>query len=54
LKPWDTAAGIVIVQEAGGVISDYYGRPFHINSDSILAGNKPLHAQLLKTIKGVQ
>lgn len=53
LKPWDTAAGVVLVQEAGGVVTDYQGQPYHINSDSILAGNPPLHRTLLTTIKSV-
>lgn len=54
LKPWDTAAGMVLVREAGGTVTDYQGQPYHINADSILAGNRPIHKTLLATIQGVR
>lgn len=51
LKPWDYAAAIVIIQEAGGVITDYSGSPIDISKPcDILAGNKIVHDKLLKTI----
>ena len=42
LKPWDTAAGYLLVEEAGGLVTNYEGAPFHPSSHSILAGNPKL------------
>jgi myo-inositol-1(or 4)-monophosphatase len=46
LKPWDTAAGVLLVKEAGGIISDFGGAPFNFKKNSILAANKNIHGQL--------
>lgn len=43
LSPWDVAAGIVIVREAGGFVSDLQGRDTMLYGDSILATNDPLN-----------
>jgi myo-inositol-1(or 4)-monophosphatase len=43
LSPWDIAAGIILVQEAGGQVSAYDGSPIQINSGRILATNGLLH-----------
>lgn len=47
LKPWDTAAGMLIAQEAGGQLSDFNGRIYHINSHEILATNGKIHSQMI-------
>jgi myo-inositol-1(or 4)-monophosphatase len=47
LNPWDTAAGVLIVEEAGGKVTGFDGRPFQINSDETLASNELLHEQLV-------
>ena len=47
LAPWDMAAGIALVREAGGFVTDLSGREIALTSDSILAGNEPLHRDLL-------
>lgn len=47
LKPWDTAAGILILEEAGGKITDYAGRPFHIHKKQILATNGRIHNEMI-------
>jgi myo-inositol-1(or 4)-monophosphatase len=49
LKPWDMAAGNLIVREAGGAVSDMRGRPHHVTtSEDLLADNNaPLHEQIL-------
>jgi myo-inositol-1(or 4)-monophosphatase len=52
LKPWDVAAGIVIVQEAGGFITDLKGRRNPLSGESILAGNAHIHGALGKCISG--
>jgi len=46
LAPWDTAAGILLVQEAGGVVSDAHGEPFTLGGPHIVAANPTLHASL--------
>jgi myo-inositol-1(or 4)-monophosphatase len=50
LQPWDVAAGIVIVKEAGGLVSDLDDRGNMLAGAAILAGNDRIHAALLKTI----
>ncbi|MEM7170663.1 MAG: inositol monophosphatase family protein [Pseudomonadota bacterium] len=51
LSPWDIAAGIVIVREAGGLISETNGKPIGLNSSSILAANDSCHLALMKIFK---
>jgi myo-inositol-1(or 4)-monophosphatase len=46
LKPWDTAAGSLIVTEAGGRVTDFGGRPFLPEMPAILATNGAIHAAL--------
>jgi len=47
LKPWDVAAGSVIIQEAGGAISDLAGRPWRPGSGNCLASNGLIHQIIL-------
>jgi myo-inositol-1(or 4)-monophosphatase len=47
LNPWDTAAGILLVQEAGGIVTDFAGNPFHLDSREILASNGLIQAELV-------
>jgi myo-inositol-1(or 4)-monophosphatase len=54
LKPWDVAAGIVVLREAGGVVTDLDGGNDMLNGRSILCANEYLHPQLLKLLQGVQ
>src|SRR6201996_2945931 len=51
LKAWDIAAGILMVREAGGVVTDMDGRPRMLESGHILASNESLHPQFLKLLK---
>jgi len=48
LNPWDTAAGVLIVQEAGGTVTDFHGGLFQIDSHQTLASNGLLHQALLE------
>ncbi|MEW6218972.1 MAG: inositol monophosphatase family protein [Thermodesulfobacteriota bacterium] len=50
LKPWDTAAGMLLVAEAGGVCTDFAGRPFDPFSTEILASNGLVHPDLLRLL----
>lgn len=51
LKPWDAAAGVVLVREAGGVVWDYDGGEYKLGDMTLLAGNKPLAQELVERIK---
>jgi myo-inositol-1(or 4)-monophosphatase len=48
LNPWDTAAGVLIVEEAGGKVTRFDGSPFELNSRETLASNGLIHDQLLQ------
>lgn len=50
LKPWDVAAGALLVAEAGGRISDYGGGAFGSDGGEIVASNGRLHEELLATL----
>lgn len=45
---WDHAAGILLVREAGGNVTDWKGTHWNTDTDYVLAANKTLHPQLLK------
>jgi myo-inositol-1(or 4)-monophosphatase len=47
LNPWDTAAGILLVEEAGGTVTDFSGKPFRLDSQEILASNGLIHVELV-------
>jgi myo-inositol-1(or 4)-monophosphatase len=51
LKPWDTAAGAIILEEAGGRLTDYDGLPFSPQSDTVLASNSLIHEEMLATLQ---
>ena len=51
LRAWDIAAGIVILREAGGYVSDTDGKDLMLKSGNIVAGNEAIHRKLLKLIK---
>jgi myo-inositol-1(or 4)-monophosphatase len=48
LFPWDIAAGILLVQEAGGVITNHLGGPIDITSQTVIAGAPRAHADFLR------
>jgi len=50
LKPWDTAAGRLLVEEAGGKISDFKGDIFDIRQGAVVAANALIHAELLEQL----
>jgi myo-inositol-1(or 4)-monophosphatase len=51
LKPWDVAAGSLIVREAGGTVSDFRGTRSSIDDQEIVASNGIIHSQLLKILQ---
>jgi myo-inositol-1(or 4)-monophosphatase len=50
LSPWDTAAGCLLVREAGGFVTDWRGRSLPVCDREVLAGNDPLHSRLHKLV----
>jgi len=53
LNPWDTAAGILLVQEAGGHVSGFAGQPFRLDSQENLASNGLIHDELVGLFQGM-
>lgn len=51
LSPWDISAGILLIQEAGGLVSDFAGNHNYLNSGNIIAGNPKIYESVFKTIK---
>ncbi len=51
LAPWDVAAGILMVQEAGGIITDLNGNKPELAAGAFVAGNPAMHAWLLQTVR---
>jgi myo-inositol-1(or 4)-monophosphatase len=51
LAPWDVAAGILLVREAGGLVTDLHGEPARIAHGPIVAGNPAMHAWLLERLR---
>lgn len=50
LNAWDTAAGVLLVREAGGIVTDLQGEPFHISTRPILASGPGAHAELREVL----
>jgi len=50
LRPWDVAAGSLLVAEAGGTVSIYQGKPFSIYASEIVASNGLIHEQMLEVL----
>jgi len=53
LNPWDTAAGVLLVEEAGGRVTDFSGGPFQIASRETLASNGHIHHALLAEFQAI-
>jgi myo-inositol-1(or 4)-monophosphatase len=54
LRPWDLAAGIVILREAGGFVSDAEGKDRMLQTGSVVAGNETIQRKLLKQLKAAE
>ena len=54
LRPWDTAAGALIVEEAGGKLTDCSGEPFSIRGDETLASNGTIHDEMVGVMKQIR
>ncbi|MFZ3340824.1 MAG: inositol monophosphatase family protein [Terriglobales bacterium] len=53
LNPWDTAAGVLIVEEAGGRVTNFSGGPFQIDSRETLASNGLIHDELMGEFQAI-
>jgi myo-inositol-1(or 4)-monophosphatase len=51
LNPWDMAAGVLLVEEAGGKYSDLEGRPSTIHNKKILVSNGKIHEQMVGVLQ---
>jgi myo-inositol-1(or 4)-monophosphatase len=51
LNPWDMAAGVVILREAGGAITDFKGNPHSIYGQELAASNGAIHQAMLNVLK---
>jgi myo-inositol-1(or 4)-monophosphatase len=51
LQPWDIAAGIVVVREAGGFVTDPAGNPPSMTACDVIAGNEAIHHDLLRRLR---
>src|SRR5690606_22817974 len=54
LQPWDVAPGLLMVKEAGGVVTDFAGQPGSVWNGQIVAGNDATQAALLKQLRPIQ
>lgn len=50
LSPWDIAAGVLLVQEAGGLVSDVAGNENYLDSGNVVAGSPKIFAQILQVL----
>ncbi len=51
LSPWDIAAGIIIVREAGGFVTDIAGRDYNFQRTELMAATNTIHQSFVKTLK---
>jgi myo-inositol-1(or 4)-monophosphatase len=51
ISPWDVAAGLLMVREAGGFVTDLDGGEGMLTKGHIVAGNEAIHRELLASLK---
>ena len=51
LSPWDMAAGVLLIQEAGGLVSDLSGEANYLTTGNLVAGTPKIFGQLLPIIQ---
>jgi myo-inositol-1(or 4)-monophosphatase len=54
LAPWDTAAGSLLIFEAGGLVSDYRGEAHYLDSGEVVCGSPKVFAQLLQVVQAAR
>jgi len=53
LSSWDTAAGVLLVKEAGGMVTDLAGQPYRLGGPSLIATNGHIHGELQEVAGGI-
>jgi len=53
LNPWDICAGNLIVEEAGGIVTDFDGKPIDIFTKRILCTNRKIHQMMIEVMKSI-
>jgi len=53
LNAWDTAAGVLLVEEAGGKVTDFFGQPYRLGGPVILATNGLIHDEMRAVAKTI-
>ena len=53
LNPWDMAAGVLLVREAGGTVTDMKGEPFHLRGPHVLANNSLVHEETVRLFNDI-
>lgn len=53
LSAWDIAAGSLLIQEAGGIVTDFGGGKDYLQTGNIVAGNAAIHGDILREVKGI-
>jgi myo-inositol-1(or 4)-monophosphatase len=54
LHPWDHAAGVLLIREAGGVATQIDGSPYEVECNNLAASNGPIQRQLLEELERVR
>lgn len=50
-SPWDAVAGVRLVENAGGVVTDVYGDPWHVDADGLVASNGAVHEEAVSAVR---
>jgi myo-inositol-1(or 4)-monophosphatase len=50
LKPWDIAAGTLLITEAGGIVGDFYGEADYLYKGDVIAGSPKIFSQMLNVL----
>jgi myo-inositol-1(or 4)-monophosphatase len=53
LNPWDLAAGVLLVEQAGGQVTGFHGQPFRLEDRDVVASNGLIHADLLREFQAI-
>ena len=54
LAAWDTAAGVLVAEEAGALVTDFDGRPWTPDTRDVAVANRELHSRILEVVRDAQ
>ncbi|MNY57622.1 Inositol-1-monophosphatase [compost metagenome] len=54
LNAWDIAAGALLIQESGGLVTDTEGKPYHLGVRSVLASNGRIHEEFQRELSAAK